>query len=398
MMDKKTLLIKNARAVLQDGITDPICIHVENGRIKEIGSRKEVPTNRQLDVEGSYVFPGFIDVHVHGGGGSDFMDGTAESFETVVKTHLQSGTTTMIPTAMTASREELRTFIRSYHEFKSKSDYADLVCGMHLEGPYFSKANGKSKGAQSGSLIRDIDFAEVEEMLALAEGEIVRWDAAPEVPGSFAFAELMKKNGILCAVAHTNATADEAQNGFAAGFSHVTHFYNAVTAYMKRDQIVTAGVVEAAYLDEKVTVELICDGQHVPKQCLQLALKIKGVENVIGITDATRIAGTGVKSGKLGSLKNGTDVIVDDGVAQLPELSSYAGSICTMGRALRILCVEYGVDPVTAAKMLSTNPARQIGIRDQRGAIEESMLADFVITDHEFKILTVIKEGEIINN
>ncbi|MBQ6876738.1 MAG: amidohydrolase family protein, partial [Lachnospiraceae bacterium] len=120
--------------------------------------------------------------------------------------------------------------------------------------------------------------------------------------------------------------------------------------------------------------------------------------NVIGITDATRIAGTGVKSGKLGSLKNGTDVIVDDGVAKLPDLSSYAGSICTMDRALRILCVEYGVDPVTAAKMLSTNPARQIGIRTQRGAIEESMLADFVITDHEFKILTVIKEGEIINN
>ncbi len=393
MMNGGALLIKNARAVLPNGITEPLCILVEEGIIKQIGASSSCGVQESVDANGGYVFPGFIDVHIHGGGGADFMDGTPEAFETAAKAHLAKGSTTIVPTAMTATQEELIGFIQAYHAFKSSSAYASVVCGMHLEGPYFSKANSKSKGAQSGALIRDIDFDEVRMLLELAQGEIIRWDAAPEVPGSEQFARLMCENGIICAVAHTNATADEAQKGYAAGFSHVTHFYNAVTAYMKRDQVVTAGVVEATYLDKNVTVELLCDGHHVPKQCLQLALQIKGADRVLGITDATRISCTDAKSGKLGSLKNGAEVIVDSGVAKLPDMSSFAGSICTMDKALKVLCVDYGVDAVTAAKMLSTNPAKHIGVDKQKGTVEAGKMADLVITDADFNLKTVIKNG-----
>lgn len=395
MINSGTLLIKNARAVLADRVTEPGSILVENGIIIDIDVKPGAVADQCFDVKGGYLFPGFIDVHVHGGGGADFMDATPEAFETIVKSHLARGTTTIVPTAMTASKEELLSFIRAYQEFKEKSEYSSLASGIHLEGPYFSKANGKSKGAQSGDLIRDIDFEEVNEILDLAKGSIVRWDAAPEVTGSRRFAAIMRDNGIVCAVAHTDATADEAEKGFAAGFSHVTHFYNAVTAYRKREQEVVAGVVEAAYLDEKVTVELICDGRHIPKHCMQLALKIKGSDHVIGITDATRIACTDWKNGRLGSLSNGTEVIVDDGVAKLPDMSSFAGSICTMDRALKVVCVDYGIDAVTAAKMLSTNPARHIGIADQKGIITPGMVADLVVADAGFAVQTVIKDGVI---
>lgn len=390
------LLIKKARAVLPHKITDPINVLVKDGKIEKIGAEQDNGSVPSIDADGGYLFAGFIDVHVHGGGGADFMDGTSEAFETAVKAHLKRGTTTIVPTAMTACNQELKGFVKAYLEFKEKSKYADLASGLHLEGPYFSKANGKSKGAQSGELIRDIDFGEIKEILTLAKGNIIRWDAAPEVENSEKFAETMVENGIICAVAHTNATADQAEKGFKAGFSHVTHFYNAVTAYMKREQQVTAGVVEAAYLDENVTVELICDGRHIPKQCLQLALKIKGADKVLGITDATRISCTDMTEGKLGSLKNGTDVIVDDGVAKLPDMSSYAGSICTMDRALRVLCKDYGIDPVTASKMLSATPAKHIKAGNT-GEIREGFNADLVITDSDFNVKTVIKKGKAID-
>ena len=388
-----SLLIKNANVVLPNEVRQTNIL-IKDNEIEKIGVETTGNYCQTIDAECGYLFPGFIDVHIHGGGGADFMDATLEAFETVVKAHLKHGTTTLIPTAMTATNEELIGFINAYHQFKANSKYADLAVGLHLEGPYFSKANGKSKGAQSGNLIRDIDFDEINQILALANGSIIRWDAAPEVENSGKFAKAMKGNNIICAVAHTNATAQEAQKAFEYGFSHITHFYNAVTAYMKREQIVTAGVVEATYLNENITVELICDGKHIPKQCMELALKIKGADKVVGITDATRISCTNMSSGKLGSIKNGTEVIVDDGVAKLSDMSSYAGSICTMDRALKVLCIDYDIDPVTASKMLSATPAKHIKA-ENIGQIREGFNADLVITDSEYSVKKVIKNGQI---
>ena len=365
---------------------------IEDGVIQKIGPNL-LCEGQIIDACGRYVLPGFVDVHIHGGGGADFMDGTAQAFETVAKTHLAKGTTTLVATAMTAAREELLAFTEGYHRFKAASPYASVIAGMHLEGPYLS---GAGKGAQNEKRIRKVDLQEVAELLERGQGNILRWDAAPEIPESEAFAKIMKENGVLCGVAHTDATAEETQAGFAAGFSHVTHFYNAVTAYKKRGQVVTAGVVEAAYLNEDVTVELICDGHHIPKACLQLALKVKGPDRVLGITDATRLSGTDLKTGKLGSRETGMDVVADDGVAKLPDLSSFAGSICTMEQALQVLCKDYGVDVVTAAKLLSTNPARHIGLEAQIGAIAEGLAADLVIADGDYSVCSVIKAGALV--
>ncbi len=387
------LRIKNAAVVLPDEVryTDVL---VSGGKIAAIGYGGTA--ENEIDAGGGYLMPGFVDVHVHGGGGADFMDATPEAFETAVKTHLKHGTTTLLPTAMTAAENDLSDFLIAFRQFKANSEYSVCAPGVHLEGPYFSGANAKSSGAQPGNLLRLPDAAEMERLITLAGGDILRWDAAPELPGSAMFAEKCKENGILPAIAHSAATSEEAQAGIDNGFSHITHFYNAVTTYRKEGQSVLAGVVEAAYLNDAVTVELICDGKHIPRDIVRLALKIKGAGKVSVITDGMRLAGTDRKSGKLGALQNGTDVIVEDGVAKLPDRSSFAGSIATMDRCLQVLCKAYGIDIITASEMLSGTPAKQTGVSGI-GAIKEGFQADLVITDRDFQIVNVIKNGIIQN-
>ena len=391
----KNLLLKDAVLVKPDGLYYGRNILVTDGIIADTdfpeGRR---PDNTEIiDLGGRYLFAGFVDLHVHGGGNRDFKDGTAEAFETVVKTHLSHGTTTLLPTAMTASEEDLTDFLKCFKQFKKTSRFSKVTPGVHLEGPYFSSADSKSSGAQPGNFFRLPDDKEIDRLLQTAGGDILRWDAAPELEGSDMFAKKMRKNRILCSIAHTSATSEQAQRGIDNGFSHVTHFYNAVTTYRKQGQRVVAGVVEAAYLNSGVSVELICDGKHIPRDIFRLAVKIKGTNSVMAVTDAMRLAGTNQKSGRLGGLKNGIDVIADGGVAKLPDLSSYAGSIATMDRCLKVLCADYGFSPSQATVMLSKTPAKAIRMEDAVGSIDEGKRADFVIADKMFHIDKVILSG-----
>ena len=205
----------------------------------------------------------------------------------------------------------------------------------------------------------------------------------------------MRDSGIVCAVAHTDATAPQTLKGFENGFNHVTHFYNATSLHRKREQTVYAGVVEATYLDDSVTVELIGDGCHIPKETFMLTLKIKGRDKLSVITDGMRIAGTTMQSGKLGSLKNGSEVIVDAGVAKLADKVSFAGSIATMDRCLRVLCNDFGIDLPTASIMLSLTPAKRMGADAQKGSITVGKDADLVLVDKNLEIKTVIASGKI---
>ena len=393
----KNLLIKNAAVVFPDSIKHSCNVLTLNGKISDCDFRGDPPENTEIiNAEGNYLLPGFIDIHIHGGGGADFMDATPEAFETAVKSHLQHGTTTLVPTAMSASEKDLTAFLKTFKNFRKNSKYGALTPGVHLEGPYFSGASAKSGGAQPRDILRLPDINEVERLLKTADGDILRWDAAPELPGADEFARCMTDNGILCAIAHSNADSEEAQRGIDCGFSHVTHFYNAVTTYHKTGQTVYGGIVEAAYLNSGVTVELICDGKHIPRDILRLALKIKGVNSVAAITDAMRISGTDMKFGKLGGLKNGTNVIADDGVAKLPDMSSFAGSVATMDRCLKVLCLDYGISLTDASVMLSGTPARLLRLGSTKGRIQNGMDADMVLVNREMAVMYVISNGKAV--
>ena len=387
-------LIKNVKVVTPSEVLRDKSVLIENGSIAEIGDFLLADT--VIDGQGGYLFAGFIDAHIHGGGGADFMDATYESFEAAVKAHLAFGTTTLLPTAMSAKYEDLMAFLAAYKEFKDKSEFACVTPGVHLEGPYFSSANEKSSGAQPADILRNPEVEEIQKILQFADGDILRWDAAPELEGSELFAKIMVKEGIIPSMAHSFASSEQAQKGIDAGFSHVTHFYNAVTTYHKKGLTVLGGVVEAAYLNDNVSVELIGDGKHIPRDILRLTLKIKGYDKVSVITDAMRLSATDLKEGKLGSLKNGTRVIVDDGVAKLPDLSSFAGSVATMQRCLKVLCNDYGFAPNEASRLLSASPAKLLGIWDKKGSCEKGKDADLVITDQNFNVKTVLLKGKIV--
>lgn len=393
----KNLLIKNAAVVFPDSIKHSRNVLTRNGKISDCDFKGEPPENTEIiNAEGNYLLPGFIDIHIHGGGGADFMDAAPEAFETAVKAHLRHGTTTLVPTAMSAAEKDLTAFLKAFKSFRKNSKCGAVTPGVHLEGPYFSGASAKSGGAQPRDILRLPDMDEVERLLKTADGDILRWDAAPELKGADEFARCMTDNGILCAIAHSNADSEEAQRGIDCGFSHVTHFYNAVTTYHKTGQTVYGGIVEAAYLNSGVTVELICDGKHIPRDILRLALKIKGVNSVAAITDAMRLSGTDMRHGKLGSLANGTDVIADDGVAKLPDMSSFAGSVATMDRCLKVLCLDYGISLTDASVMLSGTPARLSRLGDTKGRIQNGMDADMVLVNREMAVTGVILNGKAV--
>ncbi len=387
-------VILNASLVLKNQIAENKNLLISDGKIADMDYKGDLCGKQVYDACGAYVFAGFIEVHVHGGGGADFMDADVKAFETAVKCHLAHGSTQIYPTAVAASHEDTVTFIENFKKFKSTSPYAKITPGVHLEGPYFFGAVQQSLGAQKRDALRLPDMNEVDTLLKCADGAIKRWDASPELQGACEFANVMQDRGILCAAAHTDATAEEAEKGFKNGFSHVTHFYNATSLHRKRGQKVYAGVVEATYLNDDVTIELIGDGCHIPKEDVYLALKIKGAEKVSVTTDAMRIAGTDLTSGKLGNKDKGLDVIVDDGVAKLSDKVSFAGSIATMDRCLRVLCQKYGIDLPTASIMLSYAPARLMGISDRKGSIEPGKDADLVIVGRDFEIKDVFVGGE----
>lgn len=390
----KKLIIKNTALVLAGAVSENRTVLVEDGVIADVDYQGQIPADaRVMDAEGSYLLPGFIDLHVHGGGGADFMDATPEAFEVAVRTHLAHGTTLLYPTAMSATESDLADFILAYLDFCRVSPLATVAPGLHLEGPYFAGAGQRSSGAQPTDVLRLPDLAEVERLLTLSQGKIARWDAAPELTGACEFAAYLKERGVLTAVGHTDATAAECARGYAHGFSHTTHFYNGCSMHRKREQTVYAGVVEATYLDDNATIELIGDGCHIPREDILLAMKIKGAEAVSIITDGTRLSGTDAKSGKLGSLKAGRDVIVEAGVAKLPDRSSFAGSIATMDRCLRVLCLDYGIDLPTASVLLSLAPAKRMGVADHKGSIAVGKDADLVLVDAAYGVKAVLLGG-----
>lgn len=391
----RELLIKNATVVLTDGVLSQTDVLVKDGKIAAIG-KVDAADACVLNAEGKYLLAGFIDLHVHGGGGADFMDATPAAFETAVRTHLAHGTTLLYPTAMAASYEALCAFLTAYRAFAAESPLAALTPGVHLEGPYFFGAAQASRGAQNASALRLPDMAEVDRLLAVANGAILRWDASPELAGAIDFAKKMKAHGILCAAAHTDATAAEARLGFENGFSHVTHFYNACSMHRKREQTVYAGIVEATYLDDNVSVELIGDGCHIPREDVALAIKIKGAEKVSVITDGMRISGTDLKKGKLGSLAEGTDVLVENGVAKLLDRTSFAGSIATMDRCLRVLVSDYGFDLPTATVLLSLAPAKLMGVAERKGSIAVGKDADLLLVTENLAVDTVLVGGTVM--
>jgi N-acetylglucosamine-6-phosphate deacetylase len=387
------LKIHNGHIITPQGILQGGSVLVVDGKIAEVaGAYIDAPAVVEIDAGGKYVSPGFIDIHVHGGGGHDFMDNTVEAFLGIAQLHARYGTTSMLPTTLTSEKAGLLKTLSVYEEANKKNVNGSQFIGMHLEGPYFAM---NQRGAQDPRYIRDPDPAEYKEILS-ASKSIKRWSAAPELKGAIDFGRYMVSNGILPAIAHTDAIYEEVIDAFNNGYTLATHFYSAMSGVTRRNAFRYAGVIESAYLIDGMDVEIIADGVHLPAPLLKLVYKIKGPQRIALITDAMRAAGMPPGESILGSLKDGIKVKVEDGVAKMPDRKSFAGSVATFDRLVRNMITLAEVSLPEAVQMGSFNPARIMKIDDRKGSLEPGKDADIVIFDENINIDTTIINGKIV--
>jgi N-acetylglucosamine-6-phosphate deacetylase len=392
-MKQQLIKIYNGKIITPDSIINNGTILVTGDTITAVlEGDADVADALEIDAKENYISPGFIDIHVHGGGGYDFMDGTEEAFLKIAETHARHGTTAMLPTTLTSEKEGLLQTLEVYEQANKKNTRGSQFIGMHLEGPYFAI---NQRGAQDPRYIRDPDPKEYKEILERSSS-VKRWSAAPELKGAIEFGRYVMAKGVLAAVAHTDAIYEEVLEAFEDGWTLTTHLYSAMSGVTRRNAFRYAGVIESAYLLDEMDVEIIADGVHLPSPLLKLVYKIKGPEHTALITDAMRAAGMPEGESVLGNLKTGLKVIVEDGVAKLPDRSSFAGSVATADRLVRTMIQMADVPLPDAVLMITKTPARIMKVENKKGSLVEGKDADIVIFDEDINIKMTMVKGKIV--
>lgn len=387
------LIITNARIITPLRIIPQGSLVIENGKIAAVHAGEVAVTGAdEIDAGGSYVAPGFIDIHIHGGGGYDFMDGDENGFLKIAELHAQYGTTAMVPTTLTSNMEHLMHTLDIYERVHDAPRKGAGFLGLHLEGPYFAM---NQRGAQDPQYIRDPDPIEYQEILQRS-AKIVRWSAAPERKGALEFGRYCKSKNVLPAIAHTDAIYQEVLEAVENGYSLSTHLYSGMSGVTRRNAFRFAGVIESSLLLDELDVEIIADGVHLPDSLLKLIYKVKGPDKISLITDAMRGAGQPEGDSILGNKKSGLKVIVEDGVAKLPDRTAFAGSVATCDRLVRTMVQLAEVPLREAVRMMSLTPARIMGVDHKKGSIAPGKDADIVVFDDDIQIQHTIVAGEVV--
>ncbi|MFF2887200.1 N-acetylglucosamine-6-phosphate deacetylase [Paenibacillus sp. NPDC057967] len=387
-MSSLTWNIHNVHIVLEDRVVKG-SVQVSNGRVAAIvpeESSAELPADAEsVDGKGGWLLPGFIDVHVHGGFGGDFMYANSESFDRITKFHASQGTTGMLATTMTASKEAIDAVLDAVAEYQqSGNQYAPLL-GVHLEGPFISE---KWPGAQNPAYIQDPQLEWLKEWNEKHPGMVKLLTLAPEKNNSKEAIAWMSENGIIAAAGHTDAVYDEVKAAADAGLTHAVHTYNAMRGLHHREP----GTLGAVLTDDRIYTEIIADGEHVHPAAIALMLAAKPLDRVIIVTDAIEAAGMPDGTYELGGLA----VVVKNGTARLREGNALAGSSLTMIRAFRYMLNHSKLGILEVSQLASGNPARELGIFDRTGSIAEGKQADLVLADAEFNVECTWVQGRTV--
>lgn len=387
-------MITNGRIITPVGIIDG-CLLYEDGKILEIGTGVYgLPVDETIDAGGRYVSPGFIDIHTHGAGGADYMDGTVEAFLTAARMSAKHGATLVYPTTLTSSDEILFESFETYEKaLKANTDGAAFG-GLHLEGPYF---NPKQAGAQDPRYLRNPQPENYLEILSRTD-KIARWSFSPELEGAPEFAAELSRRGIIASAGHTDATFEQCDAAYRSGSTLITHFYSCISTIVRKNAYRIAGVMEYGYYQDGMAVEIIADGHHVPSSLLHLIVKVKGVDNVVLVTDSMRGAGMPEGPSILGGLADGQECFIENGVAKLMDRSGFAGSVCTADRLVRTMITIGGCSLEQAVQMVTLNPARVMGVADRKGSLEPGKDADIVIFGDNVSVYATIVGGRKVYN
>ncbi|EWM15061.1 N-acetylglucosamine-6-phosphate deacetylase [Kutzneria sp. 744] len=366
------LVLAGGRVLTPDGVLDPGWVSVANGRIDAVGAGKRADAT--VDLGGSWLVPGFVDVHCHGGGGRAF---TGHDPGLAIAAHRRHGTTTTIASLVSRPIKELARQIEELGDLVRGGD----VAGIHLEGPFLSAARC---GAHDPRVLRPPDLDSVRALLAAGEDTIKMVTIAPELEGAVEATKLLVDNGVIVAIGHTDASEAQVVPAVDAGASVATHLFNGMRPLHHREP----GPIGALLDDERVSVELICDLVHLHPTAVRLAAHHAGPSRTLLITDAMAAAGMGDGVYDLGGL----EVTVQDGVPTLAG-GSLAGSTLTMDLAFRNFVQQCGLSMAEAVAATAGRPAQLLGLADNVGAVAVGLRADFVVLDNELRVQDVYRGG-----
>lgn len=374
--------LKNVKVYIKNVGIVKTNIGIENGRIAYIGNEENIEPIFETD---GIVVPGFIDEHIHGAGGADAMDGTVEALQTISEFLAREGTTGFLATTMTQSPENITNALKAVKKVREKGEYkGSEVLGVHLEGPFISP---KHVGAQPLEYVATPD-AELFDKYNEASGNSIKIvTLAPEVEGGLGLVKHLSNIGVVASVGHTGGKYADVVNAVAAGATNVTHTYNAQTGLHHRE----AGVVGAAMLLDELNCEMICDTIHVSVPAIKLVIKNKPHDKYTLITDAMRAKGMPDGKSELG----GQDVFVNNGEARLAD-GTLAGSVLKMNVAVKNLVEKAGVPFTDAIDFATYNPAKNIGVLNERGTIEVGKRADLTVLNSDFEVLYTLVNGKIV--
>lgn len=379
--------IRNARLILPEGIEEKKYLYFADGSITAV-TAEELPFDEEIDAAGLYAAPGFIDLHVHGGGGADFTEDDEEDILHAIDHHAYHGTTTIYPSTVAASCDTLRGALRRLRNAIGSGRALANVPGVHLEGPYFSPAQC---GAQNTDFITPPVPQDYESLLQEYGDVIKRWSFAPELPGSREFLQAVHAKGVVTSMGHTNAKYEDVLMAVEEGCTLITHFYSCISTITREKGYRKLGVMECGYLMDELDVEAIADGCHIPAELFRLLYKIKGREHICLVTDALRCCGNEGERSSTG----GVACIIKNGVAVLPDESAFAGSIATTDRLVRFCVEKVGIPLTEAVQMATANPARVMGLA-AKGKLAAGCDADLVLFDEDINVKRVVVMGKTI--
>lgn len=375
----------NARILTPQGWLKDGSVLIRDGKILEVTNCDLAVIGANLiDVKGMYVLPGGVEIHAHGGGGRDFMECTEDAFRAAVNTHMKYGTTSIFPTLSSSTVPMIVQAAETCTKLMEEKD--SPILGLHLEGHYLNMAMA------GGQIPENIKNPDPNEYIPIVEtwSCIKRWDAAPELPGAMQFGKYITAKGMLASVAHTQAEFEDIRTAYEAGYTHATHFYNAMPGFHKRREYKYEGTVESIYLLDDMTVEVVADGIHIPPTILRLVYKIKGVERTCLITDALACAASDSQEAF------DPRVIIEDGVCKLADHSALAGSVATMDRLIRTVVQKAEIPLADAVRMASETPAKIMGVYDRKGSLQKGKDADIIVMDENLNIRAVWAMGKLV--
>ncbi|MBA3960942.1 MAG: N-acetylglucosamine-6-phosphate deacetylase [Chthoniobacterales bacterium] len=370
------MLFTNGRLIFSDRSEDDLSLRVEDGKIAEIGGDISRRGEETIDLQGNYLAPGFIDLHVHGAAGRDTMEGTLDAFRAICAYHASGGTTSLCLTTITAPLEEITRVVRAIAAAMAE---IPQIRGAHVEGPFISP---EKSGAQASQFIVEPREEFVRQLLA-ESAAIRRVTLAPERPDALDLIARLTTLGIAASGGHSAAWDEEARAAFECGMRQITHTFNCMSSMRRRDGVRTAGLLEFALSEPEIFCELIADGHHVSTTLMRMLYRAKGAGGICLVTDAT--AGAGLPNESRFSLGD-KECVVRDGACWLADGSALAGSAARMIDLVRQMVAQVGVPLHEAVRMATETPARAMEWKN-KGTLAEGMDADFAVLSPELEVV-----------